>query len=478
MTQIKRQKSSNSRKISKKIWIPIAVILIFAAAGAGYYFWVQKTNTVAQAATPGYKTTQVRRGSITLSATGTGILVSNLQNSLSFSTSGTVAKVSVQVGDQVKAGQMLAQLDNLDQLQAGVNSAQQDLISAQQALVTFKQNAAANLANAQLAVTTAQKALTTAQSGLIPTGAVRCDQATTDAYYNTYMLQQKKLTDLGDGGGNSNYYLTIIVPQKNIVAQAYAAYQYCAGFTDYEIQSSQANLSLAKAQLLQAQSNLDLLTKNNGLNPTDLATAENKVANAQVALDQAKATLAGATITAPYDGTIITVAGQVGDSAGTSAFITIADLAHPQIQFVVDESDLDKVAIGESAQVVFDALPTQTFTGKVIRINPALVTQNNTNVVQGLIQLDLSKATGLPVLPQGLTSTVTLIKAQATNALLIPVQALRDLGDGTYSVFVLDQSGQPRLKVVQVGLQDAASAEITQGLKLGDVVTTGVVQTK
>jgi RND family efflux transporter MFP subunit len=486
MSQIKRpirpQKSSNSRKI----WIPIVVILLLAAVGGGYYYWTNKTVSTAQAATPTYKTAQVRRGSISLSASGSGTLVANTENQLTFSTSGTVAKVNVQVGDQVKKGQALAQLDNLDQLQAAVNSAQQDLISAQQALETFKQGAPANLANAQLAVSTAQKAVDTAQAGVIPPGAARCDQATTDAYYNNYMLQQKRLTDLGDGGGNSNYYLTVIVPQKNLVAQAYAAYKYCAGFNDYEIQASQANLALAKAQLQQAQDNLTLLTKNNGLNPTDLATNENKVANAQVALDQAKATLAGATITAPYDGTIIAIAGQPGDSVnanGTTSgssggFITIADLAHPQVQFSADEADLDKLAVGESAQVVFDALPTQTFTGKVVRINPALVTQSGSTVVQGLIQLDVSHETSLPVLAQGLTATVTLINAQADNVLLVPIQAVRDLGDGTSAVFVLDQSGQPRLRVVQVGLEDAASAEIKQGLKLGDVVTTGIAQTK
>ena len=478
MSQMKRPMKRPKSSKPRKIWIAVAVILCLAAAGGGYYFWLQKTNTVAQAAAPSYNTAQVRRGSISITATGTGTLVSNIQNQLSFSTTGTVAKVDVQIGDQVKKGQELAQLGNLDQLQAGVASAQQDLISAQQALVTLQQGAAASLANAQLAVSTAQKAVDTAQSGVIPTGAARCDQTTTDAYYNTYMLQQKRLNDLGDGGGNSNYYLTVIVPQKSLVAQAYAAYKYCAGFAAYEIQSSQANLALAKAQLQQAQANLDLLTKNNGINPIDLATAQNKVANAQVALDQAKATLDGATLKAPYDGTILTVAGQPGDSAGNSAFITMADLAHPQVQFVIDESDLDKVAVGESTQVVFDAMPTQTFTGKVTRINPALLTQNGSTVVQGLIQLDLSKNTSQLTLPQGLTSTVTLIKAQADNALLIPIQALRDLGDGTYGVFVIDQSGQPRLKVVQVGLQDAASAEIKQGLQPGDVVTTGIAQTK
>ena len=78
-------------------------------------------------------------------------------------------------------------------------------------------------------------------------------------------------------------------------------------------------------------------------------------------LDTAKEALAGATLTAPYDGTILAVAGTAGDSAGTGTFITIADLAHPLVNFSVDEADMDKVAMGQSAKVVFDALPNQTF---------------------------------------------------------------------------------------------------------------------
>ena len=73
---------------------------------------------------------------------------------------------------------------------------------------------------------------------------------------------------------------------------------------------------------------------------------------------------------------------------------------------------------------------------------------------------------------------MTLIQATAENVLLVPVQAVRDLGDGTYSVFVVGANGQPKMKVVEVGLQDAASAEIKSGVSLGDVVTTGTVQTK
>lgn len=470
--------TKSKRANARKIWIPILVVLLLAAGGLGYFYFTQKTAATAQAASTGYKTTTVRKGSLTISVSGSGTLVASQSNDLSFSTTGTVASVKVQVGDQVKKGDVLAQLDHLDQLQAAVNSAQQDLTTAQQALDTLKASAAANLANAQITLATAKKAVDTAQSAVVQKNWTPCDQTTIDAYYYKYTHAQAVLDSLGDGGGNADYYLKIILPQKNIVAQAKAAYESCTSYTDYAVSSTQATLALDKAQLATAQTALDTLTKNNGIDPITLATDENNVATAQLALDKAKATLDGATLKAPYDGTILTVSGQAGDTVGTSAFITVADLSHPQIQFSIDETDMDKVAVGETASIVFDALPNDTYTGKVVRINPALESSGGVNVVTGLIQVDLSGQTNKTTLPKGLTATIQLVQASANNVMLVSTQAIHDLGDGTYGVFVVGTDGQPKMKVVEVGLQDAANAEIKSGLSVGDVVTTGTVQTK
>jgi hypothetical protein len=59
----------------------------------------------------------------------------------------------------------------------------------------------------------------------------------------------------------------------------------------------------------------------------------------------------------------------------------------------------------------------------------------------------------------------------------VPVEALHKLSDNSYTVFVM-VNGKPALTSVEVGLQDDTSAEIKSGLKVGDVVTTGVVETK
>jgi HlyD family secretion protein len=473
--------AKNIKKSSKvgKIWIPIALVLVLAASGFGYYYWNQASaKSSSAAATPSYKTATVKQGNISNSASGSGSVVANQQVDLGFSTSGTVDTVNVQVGDQVKKGQELATLTGLDAQQTAVNTAKVNLAGAQQALATLQQNAAQNLANAQLAVATAQKAYADAQSAVVSKGMNRCDDDTIALDYQNYLTAKKELDSLGpeDHDSTSIYYITFITPAKAKVAKAYGVWRWCLGYTDYEVNNSTANLALTRAQLQQAEDKLANLEKNNGLDPLEKAQTENAVSEAQMALTKAEETLDGVTLDAPFDGVIMAVNGKVGDVVDTGTFITIADLAHPQVSFYIDETDMDKLALGETANITFDALPGKTYTGKVVRIYPTVVTISNYPAVQALAQIDLSSEDSTTTFPVGLSAAVDVIQSSAENVLLVPVEALRDLGNGSYSVFVLE-NGQPKLKVVTVGLMDAANAEIKSGLKAGDTVTTGTLGT-
>jgi multidrug efflux pump subunit AcrA (membrane-fusion protein) len=156
----------------------------------------------------------------------------------------------------------------------------------------------------------------------------------------------------------------------------------------------------------------------------------------------------------------------------------MADLSHPNIQFAIDQTDMDKVLVGETVQVTFDALSGKTFTGKVIRIEPALVTVSGYQAIQAEASIDLTPA-GDTVLPAGLNATVEVIGGQSMNALLVPVEALHDLGDGSYGVFVVNRTtGKMTLTPVTVGLMDATYAEIKSGLSQGETVSTGIMETK
>jgi multidrug efflux pump subunit AcrA (membrane-fusion protein) len=80
-------------------------------------------------------------------------------------------------------------------------------------------------------------------------------------------------------------------------------------------------------------------------------------------------------------------------------------------------------------------------------------------------------------LPVGLNATVEVIGGQTQNAVLVPVEALRELSEGQYALFVMEDS-EPKLRTVEVGLMDFTFAEILSGVAEGEVVTTGIVETQ
>jgi HlyD family secretion protein len=475
-------RKAKTPRILRILRILVPVILLAIAGGFGFQYWNQANAAQAAASSPVLTTKPVRTGSLTIAASGSVTLIAGQETALAFTDSGTVAVLNAAAGDHVKKGQVLAQLDNLDELEADIKTAGQDLLSAQQDLAAFKAQAAANLANAQLKVIAAQKTLAEKQTSVVQKDWQPCDQTTLDAYYTRYEKAVAKLEALGDGGGSADYLLNVLNPQKQVVDQALAAYQACLGYTDYQVASTHANLSVAQAALKLAQDNLETLTKNSGLNPTSLATYENKVATAQLVLDTANENLAGATLTAPFDGTLLSVAGKAGDTIEVTSkvtsvtFITIADLAHPLLEYSIDETDMEMIAKGEAAAVTFDAFPNRTFQGTVTRLDPALASNDGAAVVSGLIELDLSQETDVPTFPKNLSGSVLITQAAAENVLLIPIEALHPQSDGSYVVYVLGADGQSTQKTVTVGLSDAASAEIKSGLTATDIVITSGVQ--
>jgi multidrug efflux pump subunit AcrA (membrane-fusion protein) len=173
----------------------------------------------------------------------------------------------------------------------------------------------------------------------------------------------------------------------------------------------------------------------------------------------------------------LSIDASVGEAAGTGAIISLADLSQPLLEVYLDEGDFDKVAVGLEAEVVFDSLPDSTFTGHVTAVNPSLQTVSNVATIVAEVQLDEASFSKPLALPVGSNASVDVIGGRAENAVLVPVEALREISPGEYAVFVMED-GEPRLRVVTVGLMDYTSAEITSGLEAGEIVTTGVVETQ
>lgn len=462
---------------SKIFWI--GLVLALALAAAGYYFGGYAAPVQDVAAGAELQTAVVRRGDLEISTTAAGVLIAGDEKDLNFPVSGTVAELYVRVGDTVTTGQVLAVLDNLDQLEAAVASKQVALLQAQNAVKELYSGADLALGQAKQTLALAQAALAKAKDNLLTDAMRRCDQDTSDAYYAEYWTAQQELDALSDlrEGYGLDYYQQLVQPIEERRDKAYVNWQYCAGYTEAEILESEANLQVAQASLAQAEADYQALVEANGIDPDQLALAEADLTNAALQLKLAQSNLEKATMVAAMDGTVTFIAADAGEAVGTTTYLTIADQDHPRLEVYVDESDINSIQVGYQARVVFDALPDKTFSGTVVQVDSELVSYAGYQTIRGLVELDPTGLSENQRLPLGLSATVDIVGGSTRNALLVPVEALRELGEGEYTLFVLE-NGEPRLHVVAVGLMDYTYAEIISGVSEGDLVTTGIVETE
>lgn len=459
----------------RKAWI-LALIVILLAGGAAYAY-INKQNAAKAAsavivAEP--QTTLARRGNLRVSATGAGTLTANQEVDLSFSTSGTVAELNVKPGDQVSKGDVLAKLADTRELEANVASLEAQVIEAEQALNDLQNSSALSLAEAYQTMITAQQTYDDALETSQRSSYTRCGKEKNIQLADTLKRakeQYDKLNNTSFYGGDD------WINAKNNYETALANYNYCIAYTEDEKTVSSASLDVAEVALKQAKEDYETLKENSGVNPEELVLAETTLEKTKLQLENAQEKLEGASIIASMDGTIISVSAGAGEAVGTSTFITLADLNQLYVDVTIDEADIEKMAVDEKAEVVFDAYPEKTFYGTVVSFDPEVSVSGQYTVATGVVKLDMTEEMNVVQYPLGLSATVEIISAEAENATLIPVDALVDLGDGEYGVFVKGADQTLTFTTVEVGIRGETYAEILEGLKPGDVVTTGTVKT-
>jgi multidrug efflux pump subunit AcrA (membrane-fusion protein) len=474
-------------KINKRTWwvITTVTLLLIIAGGYAYYALVYvPAQTTSATTTATMQTAAVRQGNLIIYASGNGTLVAANQASFGFGASGQITKVNAKVGDIVKAGDVLAEMDNSTQqiqyIQAkralaemtspyAIATAEQSIATALQSVDSSRSTLAYLLSPA---VVYWEEQVTKAGQDLANAEAAAKNSPSTDA--DNKVKQAKAVLDTFKDKlkGNMDYYKNVYVPQYFTARDRETGAKYIAAPTDAEIANARAVLAQAKATVVESQNYLAAL---NGEAVPDDATGASLTAleDAQLVLKSAEESLAGTQLIAPISGTLMTFDFTVGNKTDTATLAIIADLSQPTIETYLDPSDWDNVKVGKDSEITFDALPDAKFTGKVIEVDPGLYTSGNTSVVRALIQLDIPK-TGFD-LPLGSAASVDVIGGRADNALLVPIEALHPAGD-QFTVFVME-NGKPKLHVVQVGIQDQVSAEIKSGLQAGDVVTTGIAET-
>jgi len=205
---------------------------------------------------------------------------------------------------------------------------------------------------------------------------------------------------------------------------------------------------------------------------------------AQQNYDNAVAQAAKRTVTAPTAGSIVVmnaISGSSLGSTGTSgstgttsgSLIQIADLSQMTVTVQINESDISKIAVGQSATVTFSALPGVTLDATVTHIS-TMATGDSSSGSTGIVTYGVDLLIPSPVaeLKPGMTASVSIKLQSVPDALTVPSSALVQVGDSTYSVYVVTdaQTGAAEEREVTIVAKNTSTAVIEGNVSEGDLV--------
>ena len=450
--------------MSKKWWIVISVVVVGVLGFAGYQYIGDRREAIAEAQAE-METAVVERGTLRVTLDATGSLAPQSEVSLAFLSSGLVTEVLVEEGQQVEAGQPLAQLDT-DDLALQVAQAEISLREAELQLETLLEPPDQDdVERAQDAVDQAAASFQLAQIGYDTTqDSVLLNESLEDAQsayddaledYN-YWLEEYNENDV-------DYWFVDNALEK--LEDRELELRRVQEQADQQLQASSNDLAAAADAYRQAQNDLaDLL---DGADESDVEAAQLQVDQARAALEQARLKLEQATLTAPTAGTVTELNVQVGEmaSAGQAAVVVISDLSVLVVEINLDETDVAQVSVGQDALVSVDAFPDAELTGEVTYIAPMAETQSGVVLYPVTVRL---LPTEFPV-RAGMTADVEIISASQEGALIVPLRAVHTEGEQTYVYRVV--GGRTEQVEVELGLTTDTEAEITSGLAEGPALS-------
>src|SRR4030088_1051096 len=293
--------------------------------------------------------------------------------------------------------------------------------------------------------------------------------------------------------------------------------------------SSKAQMAQAQANLLQAQRSLERTAQIKKTNPTLISdeqieqlrtavdvnkalyeSARHSVDQSSASLRDARSSLGKTTIYAPMSGRVTRLNVENGETAiqGTlnkdaATLLTIADMSVLETKVKVDETDVARIALGDSAVIQIDAFPDTTFLGKVTKISNSAVKaaatgQNADQAVDYEVTIQLLN-TPTETRPD-FSATAKIITDTRKHVLSIPIIALtvrenealtkgeaavvlgkpkpkKEVGKkDVEGVFVVGKDNKVTFKPVKVGIAGEKYFEVQSGLKEGDKIVAGTYQ--
>ena len=371
--------------MKKRFFILLGLLV---AAGAAYYFF---SNNSKQETT--YLTESVTRGNVEKTVVASGSVESVNEVDVGAQVSGKITKLYVKLGQEIKKGEMIADIDSTTQINT--------LNTKKAALVSYQ---------AQL------KAKKTAYDVAL------------SSYNRLSKLYTQKATSLDS------------------------------------VNTAKSTLDNAKAEMEAIEANIK---------------------QAEIEVNTAETNVGYTKITAPMDGTVISVPVSEGQTVNanqtTPTIVTIADLSKMKIKPEISEGDITKVKAGQ--EVSFTILSdSQTVYHSVIdSVDPANTTTSDSSSTSSLSSSSSSTTSAIyyyanvlidnpnRTLRIGMTTENNIKIANAKDVLLVSNMAIQKR-DGKSFVNVLNDKNQPEPREVETGVQNDFKTEIKSGLNEGEKV--------
>ena len=248
---------------------------------------------------------------------------------------------------------------------------------------------------------------------------------------------------------------------------------------DYARESARADAELAQAQQAASFAELALNRKKAALADRAVAAADVEVAQneldmrkasvriAEVAVNAAHDRLKSCDIKSPMAGTVIARGIEPGEvvTPGVQAtfegkpLLTVADLSTLIAKVELNQIDVARVAVGQSAKLTLDALPDQSFVAHVTKVAPAAVKATGRDAevfpVECTLEGDAAAGTGAGAIKSGMTADVRILVETRPQVLVLPIEA------------VVKEDGKQKVKRVKVGADGAKKAGDKTDVKVG-----------
>lgn len=498
------------RKIwhSRTAWVVTGIIVLIAA------FAIQHRRSAEESSQVSYEFGKVEVGDVRSSVTATGTIQPWKTVDVKSNVAGRIDKLAVDLGDRVKAGQLIALIDPTDP-EAAVTQAQSDLLasragaaqaaaasSIQPALTRLSiEQAQAGVGSANEAVDQAREQKRQLEQDLATQKEVTNPQNLQDAESNVheaeanlqaaeaeYSRQQKLLAKGYTSQSEVDTAKAALATRQAAANTASQRHKTISRQNQLAVQSLQARIKQADAAIResvarakQAASALDLARSNSFqdfVKRQETVAAKAQVVRSEAELRQASTNLQYTRILAPRDGVVIqknveegtVVPSSRGSIGSTNALLQIGDTSRMWIICQVDETDIGQVSKGQKVSISVDAYPSMLVDGTVIRIDPQATLQQNVTTVPVTVEIQDPD----PRFKPGMTADCEFIVDEALGVLTVPNEALHE-NNGIYTVQKM-VNGKPKDFEVEVGVAGPETTQIRSGLKAGETVITRTIE--